>query len=113
MEETSFSLNPLNIETIQNISHSLHIMSRYTWWESKCLVMAIAAMKMLERRQIESTLYLGTARDEKGKMIAHAWLRSGSYYITGANEIERYTIVAKFAKKNRNQSVGELHGKLL
>ena len=25
---------------------------------------AIAAMKMLERRNIESTLYLGTARDE-------------------------------------------------
>ena len=42
-------------------------MSRYTFWESQCLVKAIAAMKMLERRQIESTLYLGTAKDENGK----------------------------------------------
>ena len=39
-------------------------MSRYTFWESQCLVKAIAGMKMLERRHIESTLYLGTAKDE-------------------------------------------------
>ena len=47
-------------------------------------------MKMLERRKIESTLYLGTAKDENGKMIAHAWLRSGPFYITGAEGMERF-----------------------
>ena len=68
---------------LSNISQAIHIMSRYTFWESQCLVKAIAAMKMLERRQIESTLYLGTAKDENGKLIAHAWLRSGPFYING------------------------------
>ena len=55
-------------------------------------------MKMLERRQIESTLYLGTAKDESGKLIAHAWLRSGPFYITGAEGMEKFTVVSKFAK---------------
>ena len=56
-------------------------------------------MRMLEKRGIESTLYLGTARDESGKMIAHAWLRSGPYYITGSEGMERFTVVGKFAKR--------------
>ena len=55
-------------------------------------------MKMLERRKIESTLYLGTGKDEDGSFAAHAWLRSGPYYVTGANGMERYTVVGKFAK---------------
>ncbi len=71
-------------------------MSRHTWWESQCLVMAIAAMKMLDRRGIESTLYLGTARDADGKMIAHAWLRSGNIYLTGFEEMRKFTVVGKF-----------------
>ena len=74
-------------------------MSRHTLWESQCLVKAIAGMKMLEKRNIESTLYLGMAKDEKGKLIAHAWLRSGAIYVSGAEVMERFTVVAKFAKE--------------
>jgi hypothetical protein len=66
-----------------------------------CLVKAIAAMKMLERRQIESTIYLGTAKDKTGKLIAHAWLRSGPFYITGAEVVDQFVVVSKFAKKLR------------
>ena len=78
---------------LKQVSQAINIMSNYTFWESQCLVKAIAAMKMLERRQIESTLYLGTAKDENGKMIAHAWLRSGPFYITGAEGMEKFTVV--------------------
>lgn len=91
-----------NKELIISISDAIHIMSRYTFWESMCLVKAIAAMKMLERRHIESTLYLGTAKDVTGNMIAHAWLRSGPYFITGAEEMNKFTVVGKFAKKISN-----------
>lgn len=99
MQETSFSYIETNIRIIKHISQAIDIMSRYTFWESQCLVRAIAAMKMLERRKIESTLYLGTAKDETGKMIAHAWLRSGPFYITGSEGMERFIVVGKFAKK--------------
>ncbi|WP_090761725.1 lasso peptide biosynthesis B2 protein [Bacillus sp. OK048] len=99
MSETSFEIAAVNIKIVKQISHAIHIMSKYTLWESKCLIMAMACMKMLERRQIDSTLYLGTAKDENGQMIAHAWLRSGPLYLTGAEEMKKFVVVGKFAKK--------------
>ncbi|MCQ6275269.1 lasso peptide biosynthesis B2 protein [Bacillus sp. V3B] len=99
MNETSIKHLESNTKILKQVSEAIHIMSRHTFWESECLVKAIAAMKMLERRKIESTLYLGTAKDEAGKFIAHAWLRSGSFYITGSEGMEKFTVVGKFAKK--------------
>lgn len=99
MGETSFKTDPSSLQFSKNVSSAIHVMSRYTFWESACLVKAIAAMKMLEKRKVESTLYLGTAKGETGKLIAHAWLRSGSFYVSGSEEMERFTVVAKFAKE--------------
>jgi hypothetical protein len=96
MMETPLEHEPSNERLIGQISQAVRVMSRHTVWESQCLVRAIAAKKMLERRRIESTLYLGTARDESGNLIAHAWLRSGPFYITGAEEMKRFTAVAAF-----------------
>ncbi|WP_396953708.1 lasso peptide biosynthesis B2 protein [Neobacillus mesonae] len=109
MDETSFSSGNTDIKILKSVSQAVHIMSRHTFWESKCLVKAIAAMKMLERRKIESTLYLGTGKDDSGKMTAHAWLRSGPYYITGADGMEKFTVVGKFAKR-LSEYEGERHG---
>jgi hypothetical protein len=105
MEETSENNNPENERILKNIKHSISIVSKYTLWKSTCMVRAIAGMKMLERRRIESTIYLGISRDENGKMIAHAWLRSGQFYITGAEEMARFNVVGKFAK---NSNLGEM-----
>lgn len=102
MQETSNSPNSTNQDILRNISHAIEVMSNHTFWESKCLVKAIACMKMLERRQIESTIYLGTAKSEVGELIAHAWLRSGSFFLTGAEVMSKYTIVGRFAKKITN-----------
>jgi hypothetical protein len=99
MEETTKEKLNRNTVTLARVHNAIQIMSKHTLWESKCLVKAIAALKMLERRQIESTLYLGTARDESRKMIAHAWLRSGPYFITGAEGMEQFGVVGKFAKR--------------
>lgn len=98
-EETDFSVNPARVQVLRQISESINILSRYTFWESQCLVKAIAGMKMLERRNIESTLYLGTAKDKDGRLIAHAWLRSGPLYITGFEGKDKYTVVGTFAKR--------------
>jgi hypothetical protein len=37
------------------------------------------------------------AKDEHGKMIAHAMLRSGTRYVTGWGVNIKFTIVGKFA----------------
>lgn len=98
MAETPFMDHIEHRRTIRHISRALHIARRAVFWESECLVMAFAAMRMLARRGIDSTLYMGTARNAEGKLIAHAWLRSGTIYVTGADEMERYVVVSTFAR---------------
>ncbi len=101
MQETPGQIDIEN-SVFKRISGAIAIISNHTFWECKCLVKAIAAMKMLERRGIGSTLYLGTAKDETGELIAHAWLRSGPFFITGAEVMNRFTVVGKFAKTISN-----------
>ncbi|MFA9558204.1 lasso peptide biosynthesis B2 protein [Evansella sp. AB-rgal1] len=94
--ETSFDKK--EDPAIKAIAKAIDVMQKYTFWESACLVQAIAAMKMLERRNIDSTLYLGTSKDKEGLMIAHAWLRSGSMYVTGGANCANFTVVSTFGK---------------
>ncbi len=106
MLETSTAVDTANRTVLLSVHEAINIMSNHTFWESKCLVKAIAGMKMLNKRRMDSTLYLGTAKDEHGKMIAHAWLRSGSYYITGAEGREKFTVVGKFGRQIVNRDKG-------
>lgn len=101
MQETSHAENPGDKSELRNVRQAIHLMGRYTPWQSQCLVRAIAGMKMLEKRKIESTLYLGTAKDKDGAMIAHAWLRSGPFYITGEETMRRFKVAGKFASQTR------------
>lgn len=97
MKETESDPVAEHRQSLIHIRHAIHLASRHTPWDSKCLARAIAGMKMLERRGISSTLYLGTTKDETGKLIAHAWLRSGPLYITGAEEMNRFIVTGMFA----------------
>lgn len=81
---------------IIKVAHTVNRVSRQTPWESKCLVQAMTAQHLLKKKQIASTLYLGVGKMEN-KMVAHAWLRSGRYYVTGGTG-EDYALVAKFRK---------------
>jgi hypothetical protein len=100
MKETPFDYIESNRKLLGLISQMIQLASKYTFWESECLVKAYAARKMLERRGITSTLYLGTGRNEDGKLVAHAWLRSGPFYITGLEGKERFTVVATFSNSD-------------
>jgi hypothetical protein len=99
LHETKFEGIAGNERVIAEISEAIDIMSRHTIWESMCLVRAIAGMKMLERRKVSSTLYLGTGKNAKGELIAHAWLRSGDQFVTGGEEKENFTVVGIFSRK--------------
>jgi len=76
------------------VSHTVNSVCGQTPWESKCLVRALTAQHLLKKKKIPSTLYLGVGK--KGDaMIAHAWLRSGRYYLAGGSG-DGYVQVAKF-----------------
>ncbi|SMF92118.1 Transglutaminase-like superfamily protein [Paenibacillus uliginis N3/975] len=109
MKETPYTgYTEQDLLLLRKISKAVHTMSRVTWWESQCLVKAIAAMKMLERRGIPSTLYLGSGRDDKGQMAAHAWLRSGSYILTGKEGHERYAVVGIFGSGIQSEALAPI-----
>lgn len=100
--ETEWQEPPRDMQIeLDRVADAVRIASRAAWWECKCLVQALAAMRMLKRRGIGSTLYLGTGRDKAGRLAAHAWLRSGSRIITGAEERYRFTVVGMYAACGR------------
>lgn len=81
----------------RKVSYAVNRVCSKTRWESKCLVRALTAQKLLSEKGIESTLYLGCMLDENKKMVAHAWIRVGKMYVTGGNgAAEGYAIVDRF-----------------
>ena len=71
--------------------------SGYTPWESLCLVQALTVQKILKKKNISTTLYLGVNKSNN-EMKAHAWIRCGRMYITGGNG-SGYATVAKFSNE--------------
>lgn len=65
-----------------------------TPWESKCLVQAVACKKMLGKKGIKTTLFLGVdANFKRSKMEAHAWLKMGDIILTGRHGYEKFKVV--------------------
>jgi hypothetical protein len=104
MKETAKEPLARHLETLGHIRRALRRASKYTPWESACLVQALAGKNMLKRRGIPYTFYLGLTKNgkiEKG-MKAHAWLRSGNLVLTGKEgvRLSSYTVVSMFAGDN-------------
>lgn len=85
---------------LRGVAWALSTASARLPWRCLCLEQAIAGKLMLRRRAIANTMYLGAARTEDG-MQAHAWLRSGSFIVTGAEGHLRFAIVSTFADEER------------
>jgi hypothetical protein len=81
---------------LRRIGWAIGAIAARTPWRSKCLEQGITAKVMLRRRGIPNTLYLGVARTEPG-IVAHAWLRSGAFHVTGGGNVGGYAVVATFA----------------
>lgn len=96
-EESPDEVDINTYKQARDISEVISIVSRHTPWESKCLVQAFTAQKMLKEKGISTTIYLGVKKDKDNNMLAHAWIRCGKYYVTGGSNKEGYAVVAKFA----------------
>lgn len=81
---------------LKRLSFVIQKVAKYTPWESKCLVQALTAQHILHKKKLKTTLYLGVNK-ENNELIAHAWIRCGSFYVTGGDG-ENYGVVAKFSK---------------
>jgi hypothetical protein len=69
-------------------------------WAQQCLVQAMAAQWMLQRRGFTSTLYLGVRKDDYDALSAHAWLRTGPDILVGAENQPEFRVVALFGNRS-------------
>lgn len=74
------------------------LISRYTPWESKCLVQAMLAKTLLAYYGVPYVLYLGAKLTPAGEkpMTAHPWVQVGHLIITGREGHSSYAIVGSF-----------------
>ena len=84
-------------EMARRVGWAVRAASRVTPWKTPCLAEAIAGQRMLRRRGIPSTLYMGLSKDGQA-LAAHAWLRCGPAILTGRAERGQFTAVASFAQ---------------
>ncbi|MGB1254128.1 MAG: lasso peptide biosynthesis B2 protein [Candidatus Promineifilaceae bacterium] len=100
--ESSYELPTEQLAVAQQVKWAIASASRFTPWKSNCFPQAAAAQQLLRQRGIRSTLYLGAKFDtqtleQPRELKAHAWLRSGSYIVTGELGHKQFGVVATFA----------------
>ena len=62
-------------------------------WQPKCFELSLTVLVLARLFKLPGSVYFGIARDEKETMAAHAWSQLGTYYITGYENMERFTTV--------------------
>jgi hypothetical protein len=97
MAESSSADVPDRQDFLRDLSWALGLAGRHLPWTCRCLVRAMAGKRMLDRRGIPSTLYLGLAKEGEMGLKAHAWLRSGPMIVTGAEVRADYQTIASFS----------------
>ncbi|KUK65689.1 MAG: hypothetical protein XD84_0306 [Desulfotomaculum sp. 46_80] len=100
MQESPDNEDVIRLKAARRIGWIVESVSRFTPWESKCLVQAITGKIMLRQYGIANTLYLGVGKNEQS-LVAHSWLRCGKVILTGGHDLRRFTVVGKFADDGR------------
>ncbi|MCE5344142.1 MAG: lasso peptide biosynthesis B2 protein [Eubacteriales bacterium] len=95
--EDAYVADAQQMDIAKKVGWAVRAASMHTPWQSKCLAQAMTAKHMLNRRKIHNTMYLGLARDDSGKMIAHAWVFYCGLPLTGATDTQEYTVVSTFS----------------
>ena len=92
------SLSAGQVSRAKAVSKAVVLAANNTPWESACLVQALTAQRMLQRRGIPGVFYLGVHRDNTkvGNMRAHAWLLCGDLVVTGAG-FDGFTVLSSFS----------------
>ncbi len=79
------------------VAEALATASRRSPGSHRCLVEAVAAIRMLRRRDIPARTYIGGARDQVGQPVElHAWVVSGPVCVAGGAEQNRYQPVVAY-----------------
>ena len=75
----------------ERIAWAVRVVSRYLPGTRNCLVQSLAAQTMLARRGYSSHLRIGVAKDEEGRLKAHAWVECDGKIVIGGAGASQYT----------------------
>ena len=97
MRESSMEEKDTKLGEAKRVGRMVERVSRYTPWESNCLVQAIVGKVLLRKHGISNTLYLGVKMEEERCLVAHAWLRCAETILTGGQVYKKFSVVGKFS----------------
>jgi hypothetical protein len=97
MAESAREIDPAEQKQVERVVWAVDTARLFTPWDSNCLAQAIAGARMLRRRGIAATTYLGVTAAGPQELGAHAWLRAGPNVILGDRQLDDYTAVSSFA----------------
>ena len=75
----------------ERIAWAIRVVSRYLPGTRNCLVQSLAAQAMLARRGYPARLRIGVAKDEGGRLKAHAWVECEGNIVIGSRGVSQYT----------------------
>ena len=90
-------LTPEQTDTATQIAWALRNVGHYLRLAKPCYPLALAGKTMLRYRGIPTTLYFGVKKGTTTGLNAHAWLKAGALFVSGAKQHKQYTIVGQFA----------------
>jgi len=96
MKNSDAETDKNNLRQIKRVRSYILKIGKIAPWKCTCYVDAITAKQLLKRRQIQTTIYFGVGKDDKKKLIAHAWLQCGHTIITGGDCRHNYKEVSFF-----------------
>lgn len=99
MAESPPELDAAGAARVERVAWAVDTARLFTPWDSNCLAQAIAGARMLRRRGVATTTYLGVTEAAPQKLGAHAWLRAGPHVILGDRQLDEFTTVSSFATK--------------
>ena len=91
------SLSEQQQQSARALGKAISRAAAHTPWESACLVQALTAQRMLQKRGIPGVFYLGAMREkEDGELKAHAWSQCGDISVTGTKGQESFNVLTCF-----------------
>ena len=77
--------------------------SRIMPFRAQCLQQALATQRMLRRRGLGATVFLGLATDRAARAAgtaddpAHAWVQAGKVVVNGQQNLDKFAVVGRFS----------------
>lgn len=88
----SFAVEESKVKLIRN---SIRRVRKLLFWTPVCFEQSLTVLLLARFFHIPGSIYFGIHKSEDGKMLAHAWTQMGSYWVTGDELKDRFTVVYK------------------